>query len=585
VADSEPDDDLVDRVVERIMLGQDPDVEGLIAAAPDLPPATRAKLRKLVGTFGTLPLQATVRLPRGAALPFTELGPYRLLAPMGEGGMGMVYLAEHRFLERRVALKLIRPELALSSAARQRFQREAMRIASLRHENIVSVYDAGEHEGVAFLAMEVVEGPGLDQLLQTARDAGRLMDPAEAVRHVRDIALALECAHGAGIIHRDVKPSNVRIAPDGRALLLDFGLSFSEEAASLSSLAHFRGTPQYASPEQVDSGAAEIDARTDVYSLGCTLYECLTGQVPFAGASMIQLFHQILAQDPPEPRKLNERVDEQLNGIVLRALAKRRELRFGSAAEMARALEQWLESAGRTAPAARRGRSGTRKLVIAAALLCAGAAGWFAVHESGPATAAVPRAAARSSTPLFGDSSRAFDQRLDQWAPLIGAGTFGADEDSLGVIGLCVEGICAEPYVLPRGTGCVRGRIAPIAAAPGARTRAAGAGIEFSDGRIVALLLVPSDDGYEVRVCELRLEGNSGIARGPELDSRKPAARASQPLDFRLAWNETDTQIDWGDAGSFSIPSRWRGSARPSRFLLIVERGSARFEELLLEES
>src|SRR5690349_6813778 len=162
MADSQPGDDLVDRVVERIMLGQDTDVEGLIAGAPELPSATREKLRKLAGTFGAVRLQAAAGDARGGALPFAELGPYKLLAPMGEGGMGMVYLAEQRFLGRRVALKVIRPELARSSAARQRFQREAMRIASLRHENIVSVYDAGEHEGVAFLAMEVVEGPGLD---------------------------------------------------------------------------------------------------------------------------------------------------------------------------------------------------------------------------------------------------------------------------------------------------------------------------------------------------------------------------------------------------------------------------------------
>ena len=556
------------------MLGQDPDVEGLVAGSPDIEPATREKLRKIAASFGPVRLEA--------ALPFQELGPYKLLAPMGEGGMGMVYLAEHRFLERRVALKVIRPELALSSVARQRFQREAMRVASLRHDNIVSVYDAGEHEGVAFLAMEVVEGPGLDQVLQAAHSAGERMDPTAVVRHVRDIARALECAHGAGIIHRDIKPSNVRIAPDGRALLLDFGLSLGEEATSLSSPGHFRGTPQYASPEQVESGSAEIDARTDVYSLGITLYECLTGRLPFASASMIQLFHQILAQDPPEPRTLNERVDPALNAIVLRAIAKRRELRFDSAAEMARALEEWLETAAQSAPAAR----GSRGLLIGAALVCAGIAGWFAVHQAGAgAIAAVPRAPARRSTALFGDPGRAFDQRLNQWAPLIGQGTFGADEDSPGVIGVCVEGISAEPYVLPGGNGGITGRIEPIAPAPGARTRGAGAGIEFSDGRIVALLFVPSADGCDVRVCELVREGTSVLARGPELESRKSAVRDGQPVRFRLAWNETDTQVDWGDVGSFSIPRRWRGSAKPSRFLLIVDGGSARFEELLLEES
>jgi len=598
VADLGAGDDPIDRIVERIMLGQEPDVEGLIASTPDMAQATRDQLRKIAGTFGPVRPDAPDRPTTDAGLPFTEFGPYRVLSRMGEGGMGMVYLAEHRFLERRVALKVIRPELALSKVTRQRFQREAMRIAKLRHENIVRVYDAGEHESVAFLAMEVVEGPGLDETLQAARRAGEPMDVTSAVRHARDIALALRCAHAAGIIHRDVKPSNVRITPDGRALLLDFGLSLAEEATSLSNLGQFRGTPQYASPEQIEPGSEEIDARTDVYSLGITLYECLTGQPPFANTNMVQLFHQILVRDPPEPRELNGRVDEVLNGIVVRAIAKRRESRFSGAGEMAQALEEWLQAAERTAPAARRGRSGFRASLAAAVVIALGTAGWFVFHDGGgsssaarPETSPVLPPSPRSTTTLLGDAGRAFDQRLSDWAPPLGDGAFGADEDGPGVVGICVDGISGEPYVLPGGNGCVSGRIEPIPPGPGARTLGAGTGIEFSNGLIVALLLVSAADGYDLSVCELLREGDSRLKRGAELESYKVASRDGQPLAFKLVWNGTDTRFEWSDAGlpadphSFLIPSRVRGSAQPSRFLLIVEKGSARFEGLLLEES
>ncbi len=574
------------------MLGQDPDVEALIAASPELAPSARQTLRRVAGTFGPLRTGAGSSPASANALPFTELGPYKLLARIGEGGMGVVYLAEHGFLARRVALKVIRPELAFSPGTRQRFQREAMRIAKLQHENVVRVYDAGEHEGVAFLAMEFVEGQGLDERLQQARRGGEPLDVISAVRHARDIARALECAHSAGIIHRDVKPSNVRITPDGRALLLDFGLSLGTDSASLSSASLFRGTPQYASPEQIEPGSTEIDARTDVYSLGTLLYECLTGHPPFESARMAQLFHQILASDPPEPHRENERVDPALSDLVMRAMAKRREERFASAGEMARALEDWLRSAATGAPAARRRRSGLGLRVGAALVIALGIAAWLVFRGAGGDETAVARATQpgaatnpRRTTLLFGDASRAFDQRLSQWAALVGDGTFGADEDGPGVLGISVAGISAEPYALSGADGCVRGRIEAIAPAPGVRTVAAGAGLELSDGRMLALLLVPATDGDELCVCELVRQGGTHLVRGPALGSARLAARAGAPLSFRLRWIGTQLRFEWGDAGAFEVPTRAVGDAHPSRFLLVVEKGSARFDECTLEES
>lgn len=582
------------------MRGQDPDVEALIASLPDVAPATCDRLRQVAGAFGGGKLAETVSLPRDSGLPFAELGPYKLLSRMGEGGMGMVYLAEHQFLRRRVALKIIRPELAFSDSTRQRFQREAMSIAKLRHENIVSVYDAGEHDGVAFLAMELVEGQGLDELLNAARRSGRRMDVVSAVRHARGIALALQCAHEAGIIHRDVKPANVRITPDGRELLLDFGLSLAQELDSLSIIGQLSGTPQYASPEQIELESSAIDARTDVYSLGVTLYECLTGRVPFTAANMTQLFHQILTRNPIEPRTINEGVDETLNGIVMRTIAKRREDRFGSAREMAQALEEWLESPDRGRPTPRRGVSGKLKILAAVLVLGLLTAGWLVIpradgvagapHSASQASQPVGRMVPRNTIPLFGVPDLALDLRLEKWNPLIGGGTFGADLDGHGVIGLSREGISARPYALPGGNSCVRGRLSPIPSESGARTLGAGVGVEFSNGRIVALMLISAADGYHMHFCELLRDGESRLRRGDELESGHGTWGGGEPWTFSLSWNDTDTQFDWGGTDTpapsdrILLPRQLRGTARPSRFLLIVEKGSARFEDVVLEQ-
>jgi tRNA A-37 threonylcarbamoyl transferase component Bud32 len=524
---------------------------------------------------------------------------------MGEGGMGMVYLAEHRFLKRRVALKIIRPELAFSPSTRQRFQREAMSVAKLRHENIVSVYDAGEHAGVAYLAMELVEGRGLDEVLETEQRAGARMSPIEAARHARGIARALQCAHDAGIIHRDVKPANVRVTPDARVLLLDFGLSLSSESAALSSAGFFRGTPYYASPEQIELTAAEIDARTDVYSLGVLLYECLTGRVPFASPNMQQLFHKILSLDAPEPRKLNERIDAELNAIVMRAIAKKRDDRFASAGEMAGALDKWIENAERGTPAVRAEESRPKRVAIFASTvaLVLVAGGWFLLRhgESAPPVATtreqpLARFAPRTSATLFGTA--AFDRRLDGWDEgVIGSGTFGPDDEGPGVTGTSVVGITAKARALPDSNGAngangrIRGRVMPISRGDSQRTLSAGAGFEFSNGRGAALLLVAENDGYHVRAFELARDSASHWTRRAELSREKSAWPKDRPLDVDLSWNDTDAQLEWSSAdsqrsaGTVSIPRELSGGARPRKLLLLVEEGSGRFESWMLEES
>jgi serine/threonine protein kinase len=581
-------DELIDHVVDQVMRGRDPDVEALIARSPGVEEATREKLRKVAVAFASGSRAVPVEAAKEDALPFAELGPYTLVSRMGEGGMGMVYLAEHRFLRRQVAIKVIRPELAVSTATRLRFQREAMSIAKLRHENIVSVYDAGELDGVAFLAMELVEGQGLDDILRAKRRAGERMPVDEAVRHARGIARALQCAHDAGIIHRDVKPANVRITPDGRELLLDFGLSLTEELGSISSFQGLRGTPMYASPEQLEMDSSKIDARTDVYSLGVMLYECLAGEPPFSGANMNQLFHQILSRDPIEPRKLNEAVDEELDSIVMRAIARRREDRYASAGEMAQALDAWLKSPERNASVPRGRSSRLKALAAAVVMLALGIATWLVLaHRDGAATSAPI-----TRTQLFGTAAETqFGNRLIGWGELIGGGTFGDDPEGPGVIGNSKSGISAKPRALHGGKGSVRGTVAPIAPGPNARTLASGAGIEYADGRILALVFDVDRDGYEPHLCELLREGQSTLVRGMLFDSSRQPQANDGPWSLELSWTDTETKFEWRGAGvsasssSNATPLLLPNTARPRRCVLIVQDGSARFEDWVLEES
>jgi tRNA A-37 threonylcarbamoyl transferase component Bud32 len=593
VTASGPEEELVDHVADLVLRGEDPDVERLIAGRADVSAVTAAKLRKLASAFGPRKLAARA----DTALPFAQLGPYRILARLGEGGMGVVYTAEHQFLARRVALKVIRPELTLSAVTRGRFRREAVSISGLRHPNIVTVYDAGEIDGVAFMAMELVEGTGLDARLRSARDTGERLDAKTVARHARDVALALQCAHDAGIVHRDVKPSNVIVTQDGRALLLDFGLCLAEDAVALSGSGQFRGTPQYASPEQLETDAGSIDARTDVYSLGITMYECLTGRLPFDGAGLKRLLHQIVAEDPPAPRSLNVSIDADLNAIVMRAIAKRPEDRFQSAGEMARVLDGWLTASERATASPRARRTRSALFAGAVVVLALSGVAWrtMRAQTDDPAAAEpsrpVARVAAHSTTQLFGGPDQPFAARLEQWDILIGGGTFGADEDGTGVVGTSVNGISGRPRALTGDSGSVSGRIELVPIAPGATTRAAGIGVELTNGRVVALMLESTPRGCAPALFELVRNESLDLVRGARLDPAAVSAAIKGPVVLTLSWNGTDIQFDCHavEAGSITdthlVPRAVIGHARPGRFMLLVEDGSARFEDWVLEES
>ncbi len=275
-------------------------------------------------------------------LPFERLGEFRVIRRIGEGGMGIVYLAVQESLGRQVALKVIRPERMGSFEAEERFWREGEAVSTLRHPNIVTVIASGEEQGVRYFAMELVPGRGLDEVLHEAASRGERIATPQAIGWIREIALALDSAHGAGVVHRDVKPSNIQITPEERAMLMDFGVARHVNLSTLTLTGDFRGTPNYASPEQVKAKREQIDSRTDIYSLGVTLYEAVTGHVPFAGETTEQVFHQILEKDPRAPRSLNPAISRDLETVIITTMEKERGRRYQSMAVFAGDLQRLL---------------------------------------------------------------------------------------------------------------------------------------------------------------------------------------------------------------------------------------------------
>jgi serine/threonine protein kinase len=331
--DSADEIELLDELLDRVLRGDRVQLDEFLKEYPDLGEAGRSRVHKVARTLGIISEDAAQQAH--SDLPFEHLGPFRLIERLGEGGMGVVYRAEQQPLGREVALKVIRTLLQSSSVAGQRFQREAQAVAKLRHPNVVTVHAAGEEDGVAYLAMELVHGQGLDEILQSKAEIGERLAIPEAIRHVRDVARALQCAHEEDIIHRDVKPSNIRVTPEGQALLLDFGLARGADLHAVSRDDRFRGTAHYASPEQVEARQQVLDARTDLYSLGVTLYECATGQVPFRGETTEQVFHQILARNPRGPRHLNSAISRDLEAVISTAMETDRERRYATAQALA----------------------------------------------------------------------------------------------------------------------------------------------------------------------------------------------------------------------------------------------------------
>jgi YVTN family beta-propeller protein len=267
----------------------------------------------------------------------TEVLGYRIEALLGRGGMGVVYRAYDPRLKRSVALKLVVPELAADTRFRERFLAESELAASLEHPNVVPVHDAGEVDGQLAIAMRYVAGSDLKTLL---REQGAL-PPARAIAICAQVADALDAAHERGLVHRDVKPSNVLLDQREHVYLADFGLTrrLAEHGLPVGEGLSL-GTPAYAAPEQIQ--AEPVDGRADVYSLGCLLYECLTGEVPFARESELALLWAHLEEQPPRPSERNPALPKAIDAVIAKALAKEPGQRYQTCGELTEAAREAL---------------------------------------------------------------------------------------------------------------------------------------------------------------------------------------------------------------------------------------------------
>jgi serine/threonine kinase PknH len=260
----------------------------------------------------------------------TRLGPYQLTRLIGRGGMGEVFEAEDTAKGRVVALKLLPEALSGDVVFRERLQREARAAGRLQEPHVVPIHDYGEIDGQLFVDMRLIDG--ID--LRTVISRSSPMPPSRAVGIIRDIASALDAAHAAGVLHRDVKPENILITPDDFAYLVDFGIASAASEKTLTETGTTIGTYAYMAPERFST--EQVTAQADVYALACVLYQCLTGTQPFDAKSITMLITAHLMQAPPRPSEIQPGIPPAFDAIIAKGMAKRAEDRFASAGELAR---------------------------------------------------------------------------------------------------------------------------------------------------------------------------------------------------------------------------------------------------------
>jgi serine/threonine protein kinase len=350
---------IVAAYLEAERVGQPPDRDELLRQHPDLAAelqsffADKACFRRMAQPIA--PIAPNAQAPAGAppetlAVPPSEMqvpepgtkvryfGDYELLAEIARGGMGVVYKARQVSLQRMVALKMILAGQLASPADVQRFRTEAEAAANLDHPHIVPIYEVGEHDGQHYFSMKLVEGSSLaQQVPHLVNDAQR------AAQLLATVARAVHHAHQRGILHRDLKPGNILIDAQGQPHVTDFGLAkIVQKTVALTQSGAIVGTPSYMAPEQARSEKV-LTTAVDVYGLGAVLYELLTGRPPFQAETPMDTILQVLEREPERPRKLNPRVDRDLETICLKCLQREPEQRYGSAEAVAGDLERWLE--------------------------------------------------------------------------------------------------------------------------------------------------------------------------------------------------------------------------------------------------
>jgi serine/threonine protein kinase len=372
-------DELVAQGLDRLESEGEPGFERFLADHREEAP----RIRSRVDALRDGGLLEPVKAPLDLEIP-EQLGAFRLLRCLGSGGMGVVYLAEQEGLRRLVALKMLLPAHLFFPHARERFRREVEIVARLNHPGIVPIYMVGEDRGLPYFAMECVDGCSLGELLRSAkgRDPASLsgadlralirelahgaaaegtpapVSPAQetiddvfaarvfsgswadaALRLLEQVAAALAHAHARGVLHRDVKPSNIMVRADGRAQLVDFGLALLEGSSKITRSGHNPGSLPYMSPEQLDAARGEPDVRSDVYSLGVTLYELLTLQSAFDSPSREVTTRRILEGDAPPVRRFQPRIGSDVETVCATAMASEKGRRYATAADFARDLE------------------------------------------------------------------------------------------------------------------------------------------------------------------------------------------------------------------------------------------------------
>ncbi len=478
----------------------------------------------------------------------TELAGYRIESVLGRGGMGVVYLAEDVRLQRKVALKLISPELADHPRFRERFLSESLQAASIDHPNIIPIYDAGEADGVLYIAMRYVEGTDLATLIRTR---GKL-EPAEAVAIASQVANALDCAHDHGLIHRDVKPGNVLLAVDsGRpesrhVYLCDFGLSKSGGSGQgASSTGQLLGTVDYIAPEVIQGAPA--DARSDLYSLACLLFECLTGSCPFSRNNEIAtLWAHVQVPPPPLAASLPD-APERLSRAVSRGLSKAPDQRQASCGRLAEEAAEAIRPPDVVAaPRSTRRASWILPAIAAVALAATLIVVWLSTRNQ--ATTATPPANPPHVPPITAHGVAVYDAASGKFVSMVDTG--GTPTQVVSGGGAVWVADVATPRLIRIDPLTASTRTIPL---PGTATA-----LTYGGGRVWALL------GESRQV--VAIDPATGVAGNPRtvphLCCSGPGAIAADSRHVWVAVEDTTTPFDIatgrsappvGDTGSAAI--------------------------------